>query len=308
MFFKLCFCTNTDMSTLVCIPAFNEEHFIGKVVKNCLKYADQVVVCDDGSVDNTYEIADAAGANVIRHEKNCGKGEAFQSLFQFARHSDVDVIVTIDGDGQFLPEEIPKLVKKIESNEADVVIGYRFDGAAEMPNYRKFGNKMLDKMTNMATQLSVRDTQSGFRAYSKNIIKLIDFKKKGFGVDTEILINAAKNGARISEEKVSVIYHTGSQTSTKNPISHSGEVITSLLEIIAIRSPLKFVGTPGIILIILGIYFAIDVTLTYTEIGYFSIPFTLIGVSCLVVGLILFLMSILLYSVSKRSKKSKNTY
>ena len=308
MFFKLCFCTNTDMSILVCIPAFNEEHFIGKLIKNCLKYADQVVVCDDGSVDNTYEIADAAGANVIRHEKNCGKGEAFQSLFQFARHSNVDVIVTIDGDGQFLPEEIPKLVKKIESNEADVVIGYRFDGAAEMPNYRKFGNKMLDKMTNMATELSVRDTQSGFRAYSKNIIKLIDFKKKGFGADTEILINAAKNGARISEEKVSVIYHTGSQTSTKNPISHSGEVITSLIEIIAIRSPLKFVGTPGIILIILGIYFAIDVTLTYTEIGYFSIPFTLIGVSCLVVGLILFLTSILLYSLSKRSKKSENTH
>ena len=308
MFFKLCFCTNTDMSILVCIPAFNEEHFIGKLIKNCLKYADQVVVCDDGSVDNTYEIADAAGANVIRHEKNCGKGEAFQSLFQFARHSNVDVIVTIDGDGQFLPEEIPKLVKKIESNEADIVIGYRFDNAEEMPNYRKFGNKMLDKMTNMATQLSVRDTQSGFRAYSKNIIKLIDFKKKGFGVDTEILINAAKNGARISEEKVSVIYHTGSQTSTKNPISHSGEVVTSLIEIIAIRSPLKFVGTPGIILIILGIYFAIDVTLTYTEIGYFSIPFTLIGVSCLVVGLILFLTSILLYSLSKRSKKSENTH
>jgi glycosyltransferase involved in cell wall biosynthesis len=296
------------MSTLVCIPAFNEEHFIGKVVKNCLKYADQVVVCDDGSVDNTYEIADAAGANVIRHEKNCGKGEAFQSLFQFARHSNVDVIVTIDGDGQFLPEEIPKLVKKIESNEADVVIGYRFDGAAEMPNYRKFGNKMLDRMANMVSELSVSDTQSGFRAYSKNIIKLIDFKKKGFGVDTEILINAAKNGARISEEKVSVIYHTGSQTSTKNPISHSGEVITSLIEIIAIRSPLKFVGTPGIILIILGIYFAIDVMLTYTEIGYFSIPFTLIGVSCLVVGLILFLTSILLYSLSKRSKKSENTH
>ena len=89
---------------------------------------------------------------------------------------------------------------------------------------------------------------------------------------------------------------------------HSGEVITSLLEIIAVRSPLKFIGIPGIVLIIFGIYFAIDVTLTYNTIGYFSVPFTLIGVSCLVIGLILFLMSILLYSVSKRSKKSKNTY
>jgi len=163
-------------------------------------------------------------------------------------------------------------------------------------------------MANMVSELSVSDTQSGFRAYSKNIIKLIDFKKNGFGADTEILISAAKNGARISEEKVSVIYKTGTQTSTKNPITHSGEVITSLLEIIAIRSPLRFIGIPGIVLIIFGIYFAIDVTLTYNAIGYFSIPFTLIGVSCLVIGLILFLMSILLYSVSKRSKKSKNTH
>ena len=196
-------------------------------------------------------------------------------------------------------------MKKIESNEADVVIGYRFDGAAEMPNYRKFGNKMLDKMTNIVAELSVRDTQSGFRAYSKNIINLIDFKKKGFGADAEILVSAAKNGARISEEKVSVIYDTGSRTSTKNPISHTGEVISSLLEIIAIRSPLKFIGMPGIVLLVFGIYFAIDVALTYNEIGYFSVPFTLIGVSCLIVGLILFLSSLLLHSVSKRSK-SKN--
>ena len=69
------------MSTLVCIPAFNEERFIGKLVKNCLKYADQVVVCDDGSIDNTYEVADAAGANVIRHEKNCGKGGSIPITF-----------------------------------------------------------------------------------------------------------------------------------------------------------------------------------------------------------------------------------
>ena len=205
MFFKQCFCRNTDMPILVCIPAFNEEHIIDKVIKNCQKYADKVVVCDDGSDDKTSEIADSAGADVIRHAKNFGKGEALQSLFKFARHSNFDIIVTIDGDGQFLPEEIPKLVKGIESGESDIVIGYRFDDAQEMPNYRKFGNKMLDKMTNIVAELSVRDTQSGFRAYSKNIINLIDFKKKGFGADAEILVSAAKNGARISEEKVSVI-------------------------------------------------------------------------------------------------------
>ena len=88
-------------------------------------------------IDNTHDVADAAGANVIRHEKNFGKGEALQSLFKFARHSNFDVIVTIDGDGQFLPEEIPKLVKNIESDESDIVIGYRFDDTTEMPNYKK---------------------------------------------------------------------------------------------------------------------------------------------------------------------------
>tara|TARA_B100001167_G_scaffold182670_1_gene140651 strand:+ start:730 stop:1617 length:888 start_codon:yes stop_codon:yes gene_type:complete len=295
------------MSILVCIPAFNEGKVIDKVIKNCLKFSDKVVVCDDGSTDNTSEVADNAGVDVIRHEKNIGKGEALRSLFKFAAHSKNDIIVTIDGDGQFLPEEIPKLVKGIEENKSDIVVGYRFDDTADMPDYRKFGNKMLDKMTNMVQELSVRDTQSGFRAYSKKVIEVIDFKMKGFGADAEILIDATKKGFRLTEEKITVIYDTGTKTSTKNPISHSGEVITSLFEMIAIKSPLKFVGVPGVIMIVVGIYFTINVAVTFNEIGYFSIPFTLIGATCLALGLILFLMSILLFSVSKRSsKKSKN--
>ncbi len=295
------------MSILVCIPAFNEGNVIDKVIKNCLKFSDRVVVCDDGSADNTSEVADNAGADVIRHEKNIGKGEALRSLFKFASHSNNDIIVTIDGDGQFLPEEIPKLVKGIEENRSDIVVGYRFDDTVDMPDYRKFGNKMVDKMTNMVQELSVRDTQSGFRAYSKKVISVIDFKMKGFGADAEILIDATKKGFRLTEEKISVIYDTGAKTSTKNPISHSGEVITSLFEMVAIKYPLRFVGVPGIIMLVIGIYFTINVAVTFNEIGYFSIPFTLIGATCLALGLILFLMSILLFSVSKRSsKKSKN--
>ena len=291
------------MSILVCIPAFNEGKVIDKVIKDCLKFSNEVVVCDDGSMDNTYEVADSAGADVIRHEKNIGKGESLRSLFKFARHSNHDIIVTIDGDGQFIPEEIPKLVKSIQENKSDLVIGYRFDNTTEIPNYRRFGNKMLDKMTNMVEEISVRDTQSGFRAYSRKVIDDIEFKMKGFGADAEILIDAAKKGYRLSEEKITVIYDTGTKTSTKNPISHTGEVISSLVEITAVRSPLKFMGIPGIILMIAGLCFTINVAVTFSEIGYFSIPFTLIGATCLALGLILFLMSILLFSISKRSLK-----
>ncbi len=291
------------MSILTCIPAFNEGKIIDEVIKKCLKFSDQVVVCDDGSTDDTYEIADAAGAHVIRHDVNIGKGEALRTLFKFAIHSKNDIIVTIDGDGQFLPEEIPKLVSDIEEKKSDIVIGYRFDDATDMPNYRRFGNKMLDKMANMVTELSVSDTQSGYRAYSKDVIEKLNFNIKGFGADVEILIDAANKGFRISEQKVTVIYNTGSDTSTKNPISHAGEVVTTILERIAIKSPLKYLGIPGIVTIVLGIYFALDVFITYNNTGYFSLPFTLIGATFLVLGLILFLMATMLFSVSKRSNK-----
>ena len=290
------------MSILVCIPAFNEGKVIEEVIKKCLKFSDQVVVCDDGSTDNTYEIADTAGAHVIRHNTNIGKGEALRTLFKFAMHSKNDIIVTIDGDGQFLPEEIPKLVNDIEQKKSDVVIGYRFDDATDMPNYRRFGNMVLDKMANIVTQISVRDTQSGYRAYSKDAIEKLDFKIKGFGADVEILIEAAKKGLRISEQKVTVIYNTGSDTSTKNPISHTGEVMSTILEKIAIKSPLKYFGIPGIVTMALGIYFALSTFMTYNDTGYFSMPFTLIGATFLVVGLILFLMATMLFSVAKRSK------
>ena len=291
------------MSILTCIPAFNEGKVIDEVIKKCLKFSDQVVVCDDGSTDDTYEIADAAGAHVIRHDVNIGKGEALRTLFKFAIHSKNDIIVTIDGDGQFLPEEIPKLVSDIEEKKSDIVIGYRFDDATDMPNYRRFGNKMLDKMANMVTELSVSDTQSGYRAYSKDIIEKLNFNIKGFGADVEILIDAANKGFRISEQKVTVIYNTGSDTSTKNPISHTGEVVSTILEKIAIKSPMKFLGTPGIIIIMIGIYFAANVFTIYNDTGYFSVPFTLIGATFLVSGLVLFLMATILFSVSKRSNK-----
>ena len=197
------------MNTLVCIPAFNEEGAIGKLVKKTLSYVDSVVVCDDGSSDNTTKEAEDSGAHVIVHNENKGKGSALKSLFEHARHSSADIIVTIDGDGQFLPEEIKKLTKPIIENISDVVVGYRFDDDTEMPSYRKIGNKILDHATNIVSSLPIRDTQSGFRAYSKKAIQSIEFSNDGFTADSEILINASKYGLRISEEKITVIYDTG---------------------------------------------------------------------------------------------------
>jgi glycosyltransferase involved in cell wall biosynthesis len=290
--------------TLACIPAYNEEYNIKKTVIDVAKFVDQVIVYDDGSNDNTVSEAENAGAYVIKNQNNLGKGAALKELFKFARSTNVDIMVTIDADGQFVADEIPNLLKPIAEQKSDVVVGYRFDDKSEMPKYRKIGNEFLDKITNLAEDLGVRDTQSGFRSYSKKAINAISFTTDGFGADSEILISAAKNNLKITEEKVTVIYNTGSKTSTKNPISHTNEVVISVVKQIAITHPLKYLGIPGGILIFIGIMFVTNLISVFNETGYFSIPVTFIVLVTLIIGTMMSLMSVLLYSIS--SKKSRN--
>ena len=291
------------MQKIVCIPAFNEEKTINNVISSCSRFFDKIVVCDDGSTDDTFKKAEEAGATVIKHKNNKGKGAALKSLFKFVKTLDPEVVVTIDGDGQFLPEESEKLMKSILDGASDIVIGYRFDDKSEMPSYRKMGNKLLDKMTNLASDLPFRDTQSGFRAYSKKAIDTIQFTNDGFGADSEILIDASRKGLRIAEEKISVIYNTGGKTSTKNPVSHSTGVVSSLIELIAIRHPLKYLGLPGLVLLIIGIIYSVVVVAMFNDTRYFSIPSTLVALGSTILGLMLLLMSVVLFSINKATKK-----
>ncbi len=288
------------MLTIACIPAFNVASQINEVIKKSLNYVDQVIVCDDGSSDTTYDTAKSSGAFVIKHKKNLGKGAALKTLFQKANELGADIMVTIDGDGQFLPEEIIKLIEPIKSEQFDVVIGNRFLDKHEMPFYRRAGNKILDRFTKLAANLPFEDTQSGFRAYSKNAINKISFSTNGFGVDSEILVDAVNKGLKITEQYVSVIYNTGEKTSTKNPISHSIDVVASLIELIAIHHPLRYLGIPGLILLVIGIVYSVIVIALFNDTRYFSIPSTLLALGSLVIGLMLLLMSVVLYSISHK--------
>jgi len=287
----------------VCIPAFNEENTIADIVKRSLEFADKVIVCDDGSSDSTSEKAENSGAIIIKHEKNSGKGTALKSLFNYVKKFDFDVVITIDGDGQFLPEEIEKLSKPILNKEFDIVVGNRFSNSEEMPRYRKTGNKILDKVTKLASDLPIEDSQSGFRAYSSKAIKTISVYSSGFGIDSEILVAAVKKNLKITELPVTVLYNTGFKTSTKNPISHSTGVLASLLQLVAINHPLRFLGIPGFILFVVGIIFSIIVITIFNEDRFFSIPSTLVAIGSLVTGLMLILMSVVLFSISQIVKK-----
>ncbi|QMU53924.1 MAG: glycosyltransferase [Nitrosopumilus sp.] len=284
---------------IVCIPAFNAGKTIRDVSQRCKKFCDEVLVCDDGSTDNT---ALEGGALVVKHKKNMGKGAALRTLFKESIRKDVEIIVTIDGDGQFLPEEIPNLTTPIKDNSAEVVIGYRFE-SKNMPKYRKVGNKILDRLVKITSDLPYHDTQSGFRAYQKQVLESLNFQENGFGADTEILMQITKKNVSVKEEEITVLYNLENSTSTKNPISHFSSLVLMIIEIIAIKHPLRYLGIPGIGLMIIGIIFSVIVISFFNETRQFSIPSTLIALGSFVSGLMLLLMSTVLFSISKMKKR-----
>ena len=286
------------MVTIACVPAYNEEHKLPTLIKELFQYVDKVIVCDDGSTDKTTDAAEKAGATVIVHGNNMGKGAALKSMFNYVKDLNFEALVTIDGDGQFLPSEIPRLVEPIKQNKYDVVIGYRF-ADAEMPGYRKFGNKLLDKLTNAASDLPFRDTQSGYRAYTKKAIRQISFTAKGFGADSEILVSASRHALRIGEEKVTVKYDTGGATSTRHPLAHGTDVIALLLELIAVKHPLAYLGLPGLFLVIIGVLFSVVVISLFNETRYFSVPNTLLSFGSLFIGILLILTAVILFAISR---------
>ena len=292
------------MLSVACIPAFNAENQISDVIKKSLNYVDKVLVCDDGSTDNTFENAKLTGAYVLKHEKNLGKGAALKTLFTKAKELNADIIITIDADGQFLPVEMVRLIEPIQNNNFDLVIGNRFLDKKEMPSYRKAGNRILDSFTKLAADLPFEDTQSGFRSYSKTALEKISFSSNGFGVDSEILIDAVNKNLKITEKYVTVIYNTGEKTSTKNPISHSVGVLASIIELIAINHPLRYMGIPGLIFLVIGIAYSIIAITLFNDTRYFSIPSSLLALGSLVIGLMLLLMSVVLYSISHQSRRN----
>jgi glycosyltransferase involved in cell wall biosynthesis len=158
------------------IPAFNEEHSIAGVIEE-IRAADagfEAVVIDDGSTDRTAEVAEAAGAHVVKHPYNLGIGGAVQTGLLYARDQDFDVAVQVDGDAQHDPAEIPKILAPIVEGKADLVVGSRFlgEGEYEPPVTRLLGIRLLSRIVSVLVRQRVTDTTSGFRASNRRAISL----------------------------------------------------------------------------------------------------------------------------------------
>ena len=284
------------MKITIGIPAYNEEKNIASVITKLKKITNSIIVCDDGSSDMTSEISKNLGAVVISHKKNMGYGAAIRTIFQKSVELDSDILVTFDADGQHRIDDVSKILQPLENNEADIVIGSRFlDNESKVPNYRKIGIKVITQVTNASLKKKLTDSQSGFRAYNKQALTQISPSEMGMGISTEILIKASNKGLRIAEIPITVLYHD--DASTHNPVSHGTSVLVSTIKFTSIEHPLKFYGIPSIIFLIIGSAFTYSAIQYYVEIGRLNTNLTVIGAGAILIGLVLLISAILLYSI-----------
>ena len=292
------------MKITVGLPAYNEEKNIAKIIVYLKKIADQIIVCDDGSDDSTSMIAKSLGAIVINHPKNLGYGSAIKSIFLKAKEIDADVLVTIDADGQHKIEDVEKVVKPIVDGHADISIGSRFLKEGDtVPNYRKLGIKVITKVTNSSLSDKITDAQSGFRAYNKKVLQSLTPSDSGMGISTEILIKSSNLGLKIAEVPTKIQYE--GETSSQNPVSHGTGVLLSTLKYISIERPLVFYGIPSSIFFIIGLTFTFFAVQYYAEIGRLNTNLTLIAGGTLLIGVVLVVTTILLYSLVSVVREGK---
>jgi glycosyltransferase involved in cell wall biosynthesis len=291
---------SASSTVMVGIPCYNEEVAIGSLVLRASQYADQVVVLDDGSTDKTAEVARFAGARVLVHDVNMGKGTALHDLFQYATQAGFDIIVVIDGDGQHNPDDIPKLVEPLLRDEADVVNGSRYlsGGAGSTPRYRRFGQVVLDKVVHFGLNgdVTITDTQSGFRAFSIKTAPFFKFNSDELTIDSEMLMDAANAHLRIKEVDVGVRYDVG--RSSKHPVSHGLQVLTGVLRSIEFNRPLLAFTVPGLIFVAVAAGLAAFVIQAYYVVGHVVFGPTLLMLLLAVVGTFLVFTGIILHSVS----------
>lgn len=291
------------MRVLCAIPALDEEVAIGSVVLRARRHVAEVVVVDDGSSDGTAEVARLAGATVLKHSSNRGKGEAYRTFWEHAKAGGFDALVTLDGDGQHDPDEIPLLLARLEAGD-DVAIGARWGASTEMPLWRKVGKRVLDYGTAAASDTPARqgprltDSQSGFRAYSRRALDQIAPHQSGFSVESQMLIDAHQAGLRIGETRIHCRYDVDG--STLNSFTHASGVLNDLLFQIGVRHPLLYLSLPGAIMLIGGVLAGLWTAYLFTSTGDFSVGWILVSLFLTSVGVLAVFVG-LLFNLLPRS-------
>jgi glycosyltransferase involved in cell wall biosynthesis len=190
------------------IPAYSEGTFIGEVVSRVFQYVGTVLVVDDGSPDNTADAAQVAGAQVIRHSTNRGKGAAIKSGLEHAAKAGTPFFLFLDGDGQHDPADIPAFFEVMNNSDADLVVGNRMTNLAAMPVVRRLTNKFMSWQIGAICKVPLPDSQCGFRLVRRELLPVLNAPSDRFEFESESLILAARHGFRIKCVPIRTIYST----------------------------------------------------------------------------------------------------
>lgn len=281
------------------IPAFNEAETIGDVIRQIpheINGVDEIriIVVNDGSTDNTSQKADAD--YIIHHPSNMGLGQSFIDGIKKALEIGADIIVNIDADGQHDPSDIPRLLNPILVGDCDIVIGSRYMNSSklEMPKIKDWGNRFFTKIVSWAIGKPFSDTQSGFRAYSREaILNLTLFSK--FTYTQETLIDLSIKGMRIMEVPITIKPRRGKSRIVKNWYTYGFKALAIVLQTLRDNRPLAFFGTLGIIALLMGFstgififahWFMTGRTFPYTSLIDFVVLSSLIGLFLMVLALV----------------------
>ncbi|MFC2020381.1 glycosyltransferase family 2 protein [Chloroflexota bacterium] len=279
------------------IPAFNEEKYIGTIVLKTRQYVDETIVVDDGSTDQTANVARLAGATVVRHERNKGYGASIQTLLAEAKKKDLSILVLLDADSQHNPDEIPELIKPI-SEGFDLVIGSRELQKSNIPRHRHIGQRVISFFSHILSGEKLFDSESGYRVFSRKAIALLELQENGMAISAETIAKAAEKGLKIIERPISIRYTRDG--STLNPVRHGFEVLGRIFAMISERRPLFFFGLGGTILITLGFLAGVRVVTILFGVGELAIGTALISILLLVIGSFSIFTGIILNVLTKR--------
>jgi len=284
------------------MPALNEENDIQKVIASLPRSLEgieviQILVVDDGSVDKTMELAYASGARVISHGKNRGVGAAFHSAVQFSLENEADILVGIDADGQFDPNEIPLLINPILENKADMVIGNRFSYGmpAEMSQVKFLGNQIVAKMISSITGQTFQDVSCGFRAYNReSLLRLNIFGE--FTYTHETILSLMYQGLRITEHSIRVKYFPDRKSRVAGSIfRYALQTSKIMLRVLLDYRPIRVFGLFGSLCMIIGIgfeiflmghYFLTGMFSPYKSTGFIGLGFIIFGLLILIIALV----------------------
>ncbi len=207
------------MRTCVIIPTYNEAKKIGGLIKDIRAQGLDVLVVDDGSKDNTCKIAEENGASVLRNETNQGKGASLVRGFKQALSKDYEAVITMDGDGQHLAEDIPFFLRLAKYSQSGLLVGNRMQKPKNMPLIRVLTNKLMSFMISRIAGQKIPDTQCGFRLIKKDVLEKIQLKTRNYEIESEMLINASRLGVKIESVVIKTVYRD--EKSQINPVIDS---------------------------------------------------------------------------------------